>query len=756
MPDAPNPGEIQETPSFRTPPRRPYVDLFLISFLGLFLELACIRWFGSTVIFLTFFTNLVLMACFLGLSVGCLAAPSRSYYIEIVLPLLSFTMILAFCLLYSYVRIGDLMIDVGSQSSPEQIYFGTESRTRDLAAFVIPLEVIAGAFFALISLSFVGIGQTMGRAFDAIPSPIAAYTVNLLGSLAGIAGFGLLSYLQTTPPWWFAIACGLVLYFIKQPANLRRPLARLVSVGASALLVGGLVLTADLPDLGKGASALTTWSPYYKIRFEPDTRQLYVNNIQHQEMHDLTQGGAFYQVPYLMNRDAGGPPFEDVLIIGAGSGNDVATALAQGAKHVDAVEIDPVLDEIGRQHHPNRHGVDPRVSRYIDDGRSFVRSTRKTYDLIVYALVDSLVLHSGYSSIRLESFLFTEQAFRDLKDHLKPTGALVIYNYYRQGWVVGRLAKLAKRVFQTEPIVLSLPYQAAITPREHQGNRLSFFIVGSSESKALQALGARLRGDQFYWVHPNASANGRQNVYGPQPPRVQGTQPSEWYKLGPAQVQTEGVGRLPTDDFPFLYLRDPMIPGLNLRGMLIVAVLSLVILFVLAPIRSSRPNGQMFFLGAGFMLLETKGVVHMALLFGSTWMVNSIVFAAILLMALLSNLFVIVRKPRRLWPYYALLLASLLLNLGVPMTSFLALPGAARVVVSCLVVFVPVLFAGIVFAASFRTSKRPDLDFGSNIGGVILGGLSENLSLAVGFNNLLILAIVYYGLSALLARQVRD
>src|SRR2546426_609147 len=49
-------------------------ELFLISLLILFLELACIRWFPAHVLFLTFFTNTVLLACFLGMSVGCLAA----------------------------------------------------------------------------------------------------------------------------------------------------------------------------------------------------------------------------------------------------------------------------------------------------------------------------------------------------------------------------------------------------------------------------------------------------------------------------------------------------------------------------------------------------------------------------------------------------------------------------------------------------------------------------------------------------------
>src|SRR6185295_1648016 len=170
----------------------------------------------------------------------------------------------------------------------------------------------------------------------------------------------------------------------------------------------------------------------------------------------------------------------------------------------------------------------------------------------------------------------------------------------------------------------------------------------------------------------------------------------------------------------------------------------LAILFLFAPVRTIRPNWQMFFLGAGFMLLETKGVVHLALLFGSTWVVNSIVFFSFLVLILLSNLFVLVVKPRILWPYYVLLVGSLLLNTYVPMSTFLALPGAAKVFVSCAVIFVPIFFAGVIFATAFRDSRQPDVDFGSNIGGVILGGLAENLSLLLGFDHLLFVAIAFY------------
>src|SRR6201999_1998421 len=96
------------------------------------------------------------------------------------------------------------------------------------------------------------------------------------------------------------------------------------------------------------------------------------------------------------------------------------------------------------------------------------------------------------------------------------------------------------------------------------------------------------------------------------------------------------------------------------------------------------PSGRMFFLGAGFMLLETKAVVHMALLFGSTWVVNSVVFFAVLVMILGANLFVLLRRPRRLEIAYAGLFATLALNAAVPLDYFLGSTWLVQVAGSCL------------------------------------------------------------------------
>jgi hypothetical protein len=134
-------------------------------------------------------------------------------------------------------------------------------------------------------------------------------------------------------------------------------------------------------------------------------------------------------------------------------------------------------------------------------------------------------------------------------------------------------------------------------------------------------------------------------------------------------------------------------------------------------------------------------------------MVNSLVFAAILVMILLANLFVIATRPRSLWPHYACLAGSLGLSAVLPMSSYLHLPGPLATLAACGVVFVPVFFASVIFAVTLRDGPRPDTALGSNVAGVILGGLAENLSLMIGFNHLVLVALGFYALSSLFDRR---
>jgi spermidine synthase len=762
-------------------------ELFLISLVILFLELAGIRWFPAHVLYLTFFTNVVLLACFLGMSVGCLAASHRRNYLTWTPLLLVVALAAAHAVEISsgsFVK----FVDVGNQASPQQIFFGTEYHSGDLSRYVIPVEVLCGFFFVVIALAFIGPGQELGRALKRWPNRVQAYTLNIVGSIAGIVLFAACSWLELSSFWWFLlVALGLGYFYFVSPR--RRFPRRILGLAPLTLVLLMLVvwLAAYVPvhdDYQGQRDAQQFWSPYYRIDFKKADLSLSVNLIYHQQMVSRNENFPAYALPHLLNRDAGRPAFADVLIIGAGSGNDVSRALQWGAKHVDAVEIDPAINRLGRQYHPDQPYLDPRVEIHLDDGRNFLRSTKRKYDLIIYALVDSLVLHSGYSNIRLESFLFTRQTYEDVRRHLKPDGNFVIYNYFRQGWLAARLQKGLEEVFGAgNSLVLTLPYRKEIEPdRATFGDFTVFFAGATGELRNAFAQ------HPDYWLRidePPSPTTTNGFLTDPRaitflaPPfenseRLYREFLSHWQHFGLATVlpPAEGI-RTATDDWPFLYLRKPMIPTLSLRGMAIMGGLALLLIFLFLPRlgkgtntgvdvsagaqRNSRSlSVQLFFLGAGFMLVETKAVVTMALLFGSTWVVNSVVFFAVLAMILLANRWTLRFKPERLWPYYVGLLVTLVVNTVVPLDFFLGMSRSLQVIGSCLLVFAPILFAAVIFAASFKRTAAPDRAFGVNIAGAMVGGLAENSSMLLGFQYVVLVAILFYALSAIGLKRSDD
>jgi len=461
-------------------------NLFLVGFLVLFLELACIRWFAAHVIFLQFFTNVVLIACFLGMSCGCLAAKGKRDWLA-GFPLLGVvTFLAALVSLAIYHHWKGLAVSVGNLASPQEVFFGTEYRNLDVAQFVVPIELVAALFFVLVALLFVGLGQVLGRAFDAYPDRVRGYMLNIGGSLAGIVGFTAISFVEAPPVAWFFVALAGVAYLLHQGGRL----TWLRGLGLAALLA----MVATPITVYKRDSQLR-WSPYYAILYEKPDRQIIVNTISHQAMVPYEKKGATYSLVHLLQQHSGGKPFEDVLVIGAGSGNDVAHALRFGARRVDAVEIDPVILDIGAADHPDRPYQDPRVVRHLDDGRHFLRTTDRKYDLVVYALVDSLILHSSYANIRLESFLFTRQALEDVKRVLKPDGTFVMYNCYRQGWIVHRAAAMAQQTFGRKPVVLNLPFMETLRP----GDTIDGFTVIVTGNSTRIARGFATRGT--FWLN---------------------------------------------------------------------------------------------------------------------------------------------------------------------------------------------------------------------------------------------------------------
>lgn len=653
--------------------------LVLASALMLFVELALIRWTGSNVVHLSYFSNFVLLGSFLGIGLGFLRA-DRARHRPFYSPF-------ALAALVLFVTAYPVTVDRGQDDSV--IYFTSLSTTGPPTWIVLPIVFLAAAVITA------GPAELVGRCFTQLPR-LTAYRFDLIGSLAGIVAFTALSFLGAPPVWWGLIVAAAFAGLLV-PASSDGP-ARGTALGAAALVAVPSVLMVAalwLESQEPGAS----WSPYYKITTAARVSNgvpivdIAANGIPHQSALPASAKVAIepqYGLPY--ERAATGS-LGNVLIVGAGSGTDVAIALRNGAEHVDAVEIDPGLLAIGRAQHPERPYDDPRVDAHVDDGRAFLSRTDARYDLILFALPDSLTLVQGASSLRLESYLFTQEAFVAAREHLAPGGALSMYNYYREGWLIDRLALTAQTAFGHAPcvdVVGGYFGQAVVT-------------VGLTPADQRCAAG---------WAGPGAAT--------PDPA---------------------------TDHRPFLYLFGATIPTLYLATIALILLTSAVAVAVVGGRGSYRrmwPYADLFLLGAGFLLLQTRSIAGFALLFGTTWVVNAIVFAGVLLAVLAA---VEVTRRFRTPPLkmmYGVLFAGLLLSWLVPEAWLLPLPVPLRIVAAVVLAFLPIFAANVVFAKRFTDTADGTAAFGANLLGAMVGGCLEYLALLVGFPGLILVAAALY------------
>jgi hypothetical protein len=697
--------------------------LFVSSFLVLFLETAMIRWMPAYVRLLAYFSNFILLASFLGIGLGCLlaasGAPRRSSAAKNAS--VGWRLIDWFpgLLLAVIVAVDRLRLEVAVPST-SSLYF-----TSGTTAPVVPVEstLLLPLLFVAVAALFVAAAHRMGRAFEGRP-PLTAYVSNLLGSLSGVAAFAAISWLELPPVVWFGVVAVAALAVMADGR-------RIVMAVNVVLLAATLIVVYRM----QGGSL---WSPYYRITVFQDRSDtiVEVNHIFHQSMAPVSQKEYFYQWPYTVFGDS----LDEVLVLGAGSGTDVAAALRHGARHVDAVDIDPVILRLGAERHPDKPYSDPRVTVVCDDGRHFLRTTTKKYDLVVFALIDSLTVQSSFSGVRLESYMFTKESFEAVRDHLSPRGVMVLYNYFREKWLVDRLANTAASVFGHDPI-----------GHVHQDRAYLAVMLAGPRATELAAP-PTLPADVNAYGQPHAPSPARQLVRDA--------------SVAPA-----------TDDWPFLYLERPGLPRHYVASLgLVLAVSALAVWLTLQilqrgngvgkgfrgavaktlpdPIFAARWSWHFFFLGAGFMLLETKSIVQFALLWGSTWSSASLAIASVLVMALGSALIAGRTPIRRRGLVAVALLALIALNYAVPVGRVAFDTRIAESLFYGALVFSPVFCAGLLFSSSFKESASTATDFGANLLGAMVGGVCEYLSLVAGYQFLLVLVAACY-LAALAAGGLR-
>ncbi len=679
--------------------RKTALRLLVVSFITLFLELMIIRWVPASIRLIAYYANLMLISSFLGIGIGALLQEKRLNLFRL-FPLI-------------------MLVDVVFLLICRKITlpgFSLEYRFLSVSPTVANFSVVIGIFI-LNTLVFVPLGEKIGQLFNMLP-PLRAYAWDLGGSLMGTVAFGLFSLMFFSPS--LGILVIVVVYMFLIPSRQRwEAMAPLLvslvciylSTAPGAIWSPYYYVTID--EVGKAKNIriqdvpeniLTMVDPpVYLVRVNQDFLQLH-RTINIDRYTAGTEKYKYALKDYNLHSlpQALRPSPENVLVVGAGGGNDVEAALLAGAKRVDAVEIDPVLVKIAKRINASGVYFDPRVNMVINDARAFFVNARPMYDQVIFGYLDSQALFSSKSTIRLDGFVYTVESFRKAYQLLKEDGLLSVSFAAGNDWIIKKLSLMLKEATGKMPVIYTL------------GGTIE------ADSGPVKLYVSRGRID---------------------PPAEQG-----YFKRValPPSLEERGGLSLATDDWPFLYLKAQGFPRDYLAVIIVLLAIASLAVFRAARIEWRMPQTHFFFLGAGFLLLETKSITDCSLYFGTTWFVTMLVITGILLMVLGANLITMhfLRSFRHY--FYLPLLASMALLYVTPSDAVLGLSFTGRLAWVLVMVPLPIFFAGLIFSTTFRETTNASSAFGANLIGATIGGFAEYLCMIFGLQKLSLLVIAAY------------
>jgi spermidine synthase len=702
---------------------RPNYAIFLISVAGLFLEMALIRWISTEIRLFAYLQNTVLVVCFLGLGMGCFVCKKPFSIRQMLMPLFVLVLLLAIPDVRNALGIvGTWLSLIG-----DMVVWYQATTTSPLETIIKVILGLALAFGLMVLLweIFVPMGQILGGLLNDHPHTIQAYSITVAGSLVGILLFAIASAFYLPPGAWLAIFCILIVPFLGVVKDRLLDLTLLVVITACGFLNSYDPSVIQL-----------VWSGYQRLALSvndensdmPGQYMIRVNNAAFQGMIDLSPKAMTgytkvsaeerkfgqYDLPFLFQ-----PKPKSVLIVGAGSGNDVAGALRGSAQSVTAVEIDPATVAMGRQYHPEQPYADSRVRVVIDDARSHFATTQEKYDLIIFGLLDSHTTTS-MTNARLDHYVYTLESIRHAKSLLTPNGIVVLSFEAKKHFIAERMSRVLEQVFGEQPLEFRVP-------QNQIGWGGVLFVVGNQPDAIKEVLSQNHELDRQIRVW--------QETFGV-------SQPSDIL--------------ITTDDWPYVYLERPSIPLLyGVLTLLLVALGRYAVYRLdtpaLMPTRWDTSLWHFFFMGAAFLLLEVQNISKAAVVLGNTWQVNGVIISGILGMILLSN-FVASKFPKLPMPLVGVgLIGSCLLLYFFDLSTLAFLSYPTKAFLIGVLTTIPMFFSGILFIRSFQATPNKDTALGANLFGSLVGGLLQSVTFITGIKALLLIVAGLY-LAALFLR----
>ena len=695
--------------------------IFLISVLGLYLELLFVRWIGTEIRIFAYLQNTILVVCFLGLGLGMFTSAKSVSIKQSLVPMTIFLLLMAVPAIRSFLgRISEMLSLLGDFVIWENIT--TDNPVASIIAVIVGLSLTYILLILIVDI-FVPIGRILGRLMDAHPNPIWAYSVNILGSIIGTWVFVLLSYFYQPPTVWFLVASGLLAFFI-----LRTTKDTALNFSLLALIMILAFFASRVPN-----SINVVWSPYQKLVVRESTGIevgdyiVTVNNAGYQGLINLDKsyvlahpeiynpefsGLSQYDLPALLH-----PHPEKMLIVGAGTGNDAAGALRNGVRSITAVEIDPAIINIGKNMHPEQPYSQPNVQIVNDDARSFISNTDEKFDVISFGLLDSHTT-TAMTNARLDHYVYTIESIKQAKSRLNDGGIMVLSFEAQKPYIRDRIRLALKDAFQQEPIVFNIPYTS-------YGWGGVMFVTGD--------LGT---------VQGQLDSNKKLAEY------IEGLKTKYPVVYG-------NDAKITTDDWPYIYLAAPKIPNLY------YLLFGIMVLLLVRSMRKWEAKinvtfnhsdfWHFFLLGAAFLLLEVQNISKASVVLGNTWQVNAVIITSVLTMALIANWIEYKFPKLSTTPVYFLLIATSVGLYFIDLATFNPLPYTVKSIVVGSLTSLPMLFSGIVFIRSFARAANKSNALGANLIGALVGALMQSVTFVTGIKALLLIVAILYFLALLTA-----
>jgi predicted membrane-bound spermidine synthase len=482
-------------------------------------------------------------------------------------------------------------------------------------------------------------------------------------------------------------------------------------------------------------------------------------------------------------------PKRKVLILGAGAGRDVIRARLFGATDITAVELNPIIARDIARGEPFRtySGAlfdQPGVHLVVDEGRSFVRSSKERFDVIQATMVDTWAATAAGAFALAENNLYTVESFQDYLDHLRDDGLLSMTRWYFQPPdQLLRLVALA---------------QAALIERGQSAADRILLVRGDDEEEGRAPATFLMKKSAFTpseieAAHHWAELRHYEVLYSPaRRPANEFTRLLEGTDPAALSRELKRNIRPPRDDSPFFFQAASLLDLREARGgaeewsktnlgtfvlaVLIAIAFVATLMFVLVPLALSGPRlGPLPFgralrhvlyfacLGLGFILIEVVLVQKCVLLLGHpTYALAVVLFSLLLFSGIGSRLTGLISSdqlPRRLVAVLLTLVALVVVASLALSPAFAALAPMARPwrIAACVALLAPLgLLMGMPMPLGIRRLAA-DLPvilpwaWGVNGAASVFGSAAALvLAMTVGFNAALLIGGLFYLLAFVL------